>query len=300
MAAQVAMPSPAQSTVAAQSTPDAGHRDFYARLIGSILMRTILFVLWLMALSRDALADGAPTLRLAGDSTIAIKRAEKRPETGWGEALGEAFAGSGVQIDNRAMNGRSTRTFIEEGRWQALLDAVVAGDYVLIQFGHNDQSQNKPDRYTPPADYRRNLERFIDQARERGATAILLTPVARRRFDQNGTLLHSHGEYPDLVRAVAAERGVALIDLERRSEAVLASHGAEDSKQLFLWLRPGDSVNYPDGLQDDTHFSPLGARCMAAEVADGLSALKLPLSRMLRRPLPTRCLRANEPASPPR
>lgn len=257
----------------------------------------VLLALWLMALPGHAVAGDAPTLRLAGDSTIAIKRAEKRPETGWGEALGEAFAGSGVKIDNRALNGRSTRTFVDEGRWQALLDAIVAGDYVLIQFGHNDQSQNKPDRYTPPADYRRNLERFVDQTRERGATAILLTPVARRRFDQNGALLHSHGEYPDLVRAVAAERGVALIDLERRSEAVLASQGAEASKQLFLWLRPGDSANYPEGLQDDTHFSPLGARCMAAEVADGLSALRLPLSRMLQRPLPTRCLRANDPAS---
>ncbi|MGO4778239.1 rhamnogalacturonan acetylesterase, partial [Lysobacter sp. 2RAB21] len=196
------------------------------------------------------------------------------------------------------MNGRSTRTFIDEGRWQALLDTVAAGDYVLIQFGHNDQSRNKPDRYTPPADYRSNLERFVDQTRARGATAILLTPVARRRFDPAGAVAHSHGEYPDIVRAVAAEREVALIDLERRSEAVLAWQGAEDSKRLFLWLRPGDSANYPDGLQDDTHFSPQGARCMAAEVADGLRSLRLPLTRMLKRPLPARCLRTGGSTTP--
>ncbi|MGO4259740.1 rhamnogalacturonan acetylesterase [Lysobacter sp. TAB13] len=262
-------------------------------------LRAIVWLaLWLSGLPINAIAADAPTLHLAGDSTIAVKREEKRPETGWGEAIGEAFADGRVRIDNRAMNGRSTRTFIDEGRWQALLDTVAAGDYVLIQFGHNDQSRNKPDRYTPPADYRSNLERFVDQTRARGATAILLTPVARRRFDPAGAVAHSHGEYPDIVRAVAAEREVALIDLERRSEAVLAWQGAEDSKRLFLWLRPGDSANYPDGLQDDTHFSPQGARCMAAEVADGLRSLRLPLTRMLKRPLPARCLRTGGSTTP--
>lgn len=218
----------------------------------------------------------APTVYLAGDSTLAPKRAEKRPETGWGEQLAPAFAAD-VRIDNRAVNGRSTRSFVEEGRWAELLSALKPGDYVLIQFGHNDESCDKPDRYTPPPQFRRNLERFVDQVRERGATAVLLTPVARRRFDAQGRVQASHGEYPALVRAVAAQRQAPLIDLERRSMALLDRAGLATSRSWFLWLAPGEHANYPGGIEDNTHFSAQGARCMAAEVADGLRELDLPL-----------------------
>lgn len=257
-------------------------------------MRSLLLFACLGLWPMPACADPVPTVFLAGDSTMAIKRAEKRPETGWGEAFEAQFQAGRIRLDNRAMNGRSTRSFIEEGRWQDVLDEVGAGDYVLIQFGHNDQSSNKADRYTPPADYRRNLERFVDQVRERGATAILLTPVARRRFDRAGAVVDSHGEYPGLVRQVAAERAVALIDMERRSQAVLGAWGDAGSKALFLWLPPGEQGNYPEGLRDDTHFSPLGARCMAAEAADGLRLLGLLLSASLRPP--ARCLQPVVPA----
>ena len=108
------------------------------------------------------------TIHLAGDSTMAEKLPEKRPETGWGEHLAAQFQPGTVAVDNRAKNGRSTRTFIGEGRWQALLDATRPGDVVLIQFGHNDQSVEKRDRYTPPADYVRNLERFVSDVRGNG------------------------------------------------------------------------------------------------------------------------------------
>lgn len=244
-------------------------------------MRSLLLIACLAGWPLLAGAGPVPTVFLAGDSTMSIKREEKRPETGWGEAFAAQLRAGRARLDNRAMNGRSTRTFIEEGRWQDLLDDLGAGDYVLIQFGHNDQSMHKADRYTPPADYRRNLERFVDQVRERGATAVLLTPVARRRFDRAGAVLDSHGEYPGLVRQIAAERAVALIDMERRSQAVLGAWGDERSKALFLWLPAGEHRNYPDGLSDDTHFSPMGARCMAAEVVDGLRLLDLPLSAAL-------------------
>lgn len=252
-------------------------------------MRALLLIACLALWPLAACADPVPTVFLAGDSTMSIKRAEKRPETGWGEAFEAQFQPGRIRLDNRAMNGRSTRSFIEEGRWQDLLDEVGAGDYVFIQFGHNDQSRHKADRYTPPPDYRRNLEGFVDQVRERGATAILLTPVARRRFDRAGAVLDSHSDYPGLVRQVAAERAVALIDMERRSQAVLGAWGDAGSKALFLWLQAGEHGNYPEGLRDDTHFSPQGARCMAAEVADGLRLLGLPLSASLKPP--ARCLR---------
>lgn len=227
-----------------------------------------------------AVAEQPVTLFLAGDSTLAEKLASKRPETGWGEFLGVQFLPGRVVVDNRARNGRSTRTFIEEGRWQALLDYIRPGDYVFIQFGHNDQSVQKKDRYTPPADYRRNLERFVADVRARKATPILLTPVARRKFEDE-RLLPSHGEYPQIVRAVAKERNVALIDLLARSEVILRAAGDEGSKSMFLWLRPGEHPNYPQGLEDDTHFSPSGARRMAEAVADELSALDLPLKESL-------------------
>jgi lysophospholipase L1-like esterase len=249
-------------------------------------MRGFFLTLCLSLCGGAAHADASPigevpTLHLAGDSTLAEKRPEKRPETGWGEYLAAQFRSGTVLVANHARNGRSTRTFIEEGLWQALLDGVRPGDYVLIQFGHNDQSLEKPDRYTPEADYRANLSRFVTDVRARQATPMLLTPVARRRFDEQGRLINSHGAYPDIVRAVAAERQVTLIDLQRRSEMVLQTAGPEASKKLFLWLPPNEHPNYPNGVNDNTHFSPDGARRMAIEFASGLRGTELPLAQRL-------------------
>lgn len=207
---------------------------------------------------------------LAGDSTMAKKLPEKRPETGWGEMLQAWFPDREVLVVNHAMNGRSTRSFIAEGRWDALLSAVSPGDWVFIQFGHNDQAKSKPDRYTPPEVFKANLERFVADVRGREATPVLLTPVVRRRFDENGAFYDSHGAYPGLVRDVAGATGADLIDLHGDSMAFLEEYGAERSKDLFLWLEPGESSNYPDGLEDNTHFSPKGARVVASLVMRGI------------------------------
>jgi len=223
------------------------------------------------------------TVYLAGDSTMAEKLPEKRPETGWGEALGQFFREGTVRIDNRAKNGRSTRTFLSEGLWQNLLASLHKGDFVFIQFGHNDESKDKPDRYTPPADYRANLVRFITETRAREAVPVLLTPVMRRRFDRNGLFFDTHGEYPDIVRAVAREYRVPLIDMHRKSEALLKRFGAEPSRKLFLQLKPGENPNYPKGIEDNTHFSPDGSEAMASLAVDGLRELKLPLSKLLKK-----------------
>ncbi len=148
---------------------------------------------------------------------MAEKRADKRPETGWGELLQQFFDPSKVRVENHAQNGRSTKTFIAEGRWQALVEKLKPGDYVFIQFGHNDQPKEKAS-HTPPADYRANLVRFVDEVRAKKATPVLFTPVVRRRFDDKGEFYDTHFEYPDIVRAVAAEQKVALIDMHRKSE----------------------------------------------------------------------------------
>lgn len=252
-------------------------------------MRRWPYLLWLwlcliLATATGFAAERAPVvaIHLAGDSTLAEKFPEKRPETGWGEHLAARFRPGTVRVINHAKNGRSTRTFIEEGRWQALLDGLHAGDWVLIQFGHNDQSVEKPDRYTPLADYERNLARFVADVRARDATPILLTPVSRRRFDEEGRVQDSHGEYPGRMRALAAREGVALIDLERRSQALLQEAGVEGSRRLFLQLAPGEHPNYPNGVTDNTHFSPAGAQRIAIEFASALRGSDLALAKRLR------------------
>ena len=222
------------------------------------------------------------TVFLAGDSTMAPKLDTKRPESGWGEYLEAQFVAGTVAVDNRARNGRSTRTFIELGEWQSLLDAVNPGDVVLIQFGHNDQSENKPDRYTPVADYVANLRRFVDDVRARKATPVLLTPVARRNFDAQGRLVAGHGDYPAAVRTLAAREKVALVDMEQLSSVVVSEAGVEGSKALYLWQAPGQHVNYPQGIQDNTHFSPEGARRMAEAFAGSLRGTDLPLAERVR------------------
>lgn len=223
------------------------------------------------------------TVFLAGDSTCAEKLPEKRPETGWGEKFGQYFKDDKVKIENRAMNGRSTKTFISEGRWQKIVDEVRKGDYVFVQFGHNDSAKEKGERYTPPEDYRKNLIKFINEIQAKKANMVLLTPVMRRRFDEQGKFYDTHGEYPEIVRSVAKEFGVKLIDMHRSSEKLLVSLGEEESKKLFLILKPGESENYPNGLNDNTHFNPTGAEEMAKLAVAALRTEKIGLRKYLKK-----------------
>ncbi|MBB4634009.1 rhamnogalacturonan acetylesterase [Longimicrobium terrae] len=249
-------------------------------------MRTLRLMLLplLLLLTGFALWDRPVTLYLAGDSTIAQKLVTRRPETGWGERLQQYFDIDHVRVANLARNGRSTRTFISEGRWQEIVDGMHAGDYVFIQFGHNDASVEKTDRYTPPADFRANLTRFVNEVRAKGGYPVLMTPVMRRRFNASGEFYDAHGEYPGITRAVAAELNVPLIDVHRASERVIREYGPERSKSLFLHLAPGENPNYPQGLSDDTHFSPLGAEVMAGLVVDGIREARLPIAARIARP----------------
>jgi lysophospholipase L1-like esterase len=246
------------------------------------MMRYLSALCLLLLLSIAAHGKGPVTIYLAGDSTMAEKRPDKRPETGWGELLQQFFDPPKVRVENHAQNGRSTKTFIAEGRWPALVEKLKPGDYVFIQFGHNDQPKEKAS-HTPPADYRANLVRFVNEVRARKATPVLFTPVVRRRFDDKGEFYDTHFEYPDIVRSVAAEQKVALIDMHRKSERVLRQYGAEGSKQLFLQLQPGEHANYPKGVEDNTHFSPRGAEEMAQLAVEGVRELKLGLARHLKK-----------------
>jgi lysophospholipase L1-like esterase len=214
---------------------------------------------------------------LVGDSTMSIKEVRAYPETGWGMPFAYFFDAT-VTVDNRAKNGRSTKTFISEGLWQPVADDLKEGDYVFIQFGHNDEVKEKVDRYTPPDDYKANLIRFIAETRARKANPVLLTPVTRRRFDPAGHIMETHEIYSNLVRSVAKEQNVPLIDLDKKSQALLQQYGAENSKLLFDWLEPGEHPNYPEGKQDDTHFNELGARRISELVLAEIKALHLELA----------------------
>jgi lysophospholipase L1-like esterase len=235
-----------------------------------------------VALLSSSVGPRPITVYLAGDSTMAEKAADKRPETGWGEKLGQYFRPEDVRIVNRAMNGRSTRTFIAEGRWQAITDSLLAGDYVFIQFGHNDESPAKVGSYTPPDDFKRNLTRMVGDVRAKGASPVLFTPVQRRKFNDAGRLEDTHGDYPGYTRAVAAQLGVPLVDMLVSSGEVLSSFGADSSTKLFLQLEPGINPNYPQGVKDNTHFNPLGAELMARLALEGIRSLNLGLAEQLK------------------
>lgn len=220
------------------------------------------------------------TIYLVGDSTMSEKEVKAYPETGWGMPF-RYFFDETVVVENHARNGRSTRTFITEGRWQAISDKLKADDYVFIQFGHNDESKEKTDRYTSPADYKINLTRFINESLAKGAVPVLLTPVARRRFDEQGNIRVSHPEYSPLVHEVAKQLNVAFIDLDKRSQALYQQFGKENSKLLFLQLKPGEHPNYPEGKDDNTHFNELGARLIAQIVLEEIQNLKLELANRI-------------------
>jgi acetyl esterase/lipase/lysophospholipase L1-like esterase len=219
------------------------------------------------------------TVYLAGDSTMSNKKLTALPENGWGMPF-STFFNSTITIDNRAQNGRSTKTFINEGLWAGITANLHADDYVLIQFGHNDEVPAKT-AYINEDGFRNNLLKFIRETRDKKANPVLITPVARRKFDSTATIVGTHEVYSAIVREVAEGQKVPLVDLDKESQALLQKLGPDESKKLFNYLKPGESANYPEGRVDDTHFSQLGALKMAAIVLNGLRSLKLELARYI-------------------
>jgi DNA sulfur modification protein DndE len=206
-----------------------------------------------------------------GDSTIANKAADDAPETGWGMVLQDYLESDKVIVQNHALNGRSTKSFITEGRWANVLKDLKSGDYVFIQFGHNDQKDKDSSRYAAPhTDYRANLLRFVNETRAKGGKAVLVTPVMRRRFDDKGVFFDTHGDYPSAVKTVAKQLNVPVIDLHSKSGEVISTMGVEDSKALYMHLEGGIFKKFPKGIIDDTHFSEYGAAVMASIIAEGI------------------------------
>ena len=229
---------------------------------------------------------------LAGDSTVADYTIDSNymtkryPITGWGQVfqpflskdnlykVKNIIKGDSVIVVDKAKGGRSTRTFFEEGRWAEIYKALKKNDVVLIQFGHNDAAQNKPERYVNITGYKEYLRLFVNQTREKGAIPILVTPVNRNYPWKDGQLGNSHGEYYQAMKDVAKEMNAKLIDLTQMSIDLFMSKGQDYvTNNYFMNLPAGKYVAYPEEHKDNTHFQPEGAKEVARLVFTGMTKL---------------------------
>jgi lysophospholipase L1-like esterase len=222
---------------------------------------------WAALSAAAADSTARPTVFLIGDSTMTNQSViPATPLRGWGQMLPLYFK-EGVRIENHAMSGRSSKSFLAEGRWKVVLERLKEGDYVVIQFGHNDQKDKDPKRFTGPfGDFTVNLARYVKETRERKALPILVTPVSRSVWDKEGKFTNTHGDYPKAVKQLATGQNVPVLDLEARTRELLLKLGPERSKSLFANAEPGDFANLPEGRKDGTHFNAAGA-CRVCDFA---------------------------------
>jgi lysophospholipase L1-like esterase len=227
----------------------------------------------------------APRLHLVGDSTMADKVNLAYPERGWGQLLPE-FMLQQLSIINHAANGRSTLRFLNEGRWQLLLTELKAGDYVLIQFGHNDQKKDDPSRYAAAdTTFPMLLSRFIAEIRAKEAIPMLATPICRRSFNSQGQLENNLNEYAEATRNVASREKVALFDLNAQSCADLSRFGLAASQAYFIQVPAGLYQQFPDGKIDNTHLNTQGASWIAQLFVRELKKQQHPLAALVWREL---------------
>jgi len=248
--------------------------------IKSIILSVLLISL-LCAFVAQAPQKNHIRIFLIGDSTMADKPLVDNPEHGWGQIF-PMFFSKNVIVYNHARNGRSTKSFIDEGRWQVIYDQLQPGDYVFIQFGHNDAKKEDPNRYAPARpDYKENLRKFIRESREKQAIPILLTPVIRHDFNEKGEFIATHYDYPAAMKEVATEENAPLIDVFEKSKELVGGLGEVKSRPLYLaGVQDGQFRNW-NKKKDHTHFTRTGAFQMAQIVVDGIKELKLPLAKEL-------------------
>lgn len=212
----------------------------------------------------------------AGDSTVKYNRIDTYPQTGIGQVLG-LYLKPEVQVYDMAENGRSTKSFIAEGRLAAIEKELKPGDFFFIQFGHNDEKAKDSLRYTKAwGSFQDNLRLYIQAARGHGAYPVLLSPIERRSFDERGNFrAGTHGQYPLAMYQVAQEEQVAFIDMTKKTGKLLTREGKERSLRFFMHLKPGEfpGSRYEQGVEDDTHLRYEGAVRMAGLVVEGLLEL---------------------------
>ncbi|MCC3355878.1 rhamnogalacturonan acetylesterase [Bacillus sp. REN16] len=217
-------------------------------------------------------------LFLAGDSTVASCPKHEAPMAGWGQVF-QSFFTDQVKVHNFAKGGASTNTFMEQGYLDTILHFIQPDDYLFIQFGHNDQKSFGTDPFTT---YQSNLTKYVNGAREKGAIPVLVTSVQRRAFDEQGKIQSSLGDYPIAMIQLAEKLDVPLINLWEKTKTLYETLGPEGSKQLFTWFAPNENPNYPDGVQDNTHFCEHGAREVGKLVLEGIQELDLPIKSFIK------------------
>jgi len=264
-------------------------------------MRKFSFIVSLVMLLVLTSSRHQTTIFMIGDSTMANKPYDnEKQERGWGMVL-QGFFTDDIIVDNHAVNGRSSKSFIDEGRWQVVLDKIKPGDYVFIQFGHNDEKPKK-DRHTDPGStFDANLSKFVTETRQRGGIPVLFNCVVRRNFQkivpendddeklrntvytgqkvaEGDSLVDTHGDYRIAPRNVAKTLNVPFVDANRITHELEQGMGAEGSKRLHLWFKPGENPSMPNGREDNTHYSVYGAHVVASllvdEIARQVPALK--------------------------
>ncbi len=245
-----------------------------SRCVAAIIFCALLFTSWA--------PNEEPRIFLIGDSTMADKPLVGNPERGWGQMVPRFFV-EGMVIENHARNGRSTKSFLREGRWNEVYEKLRPGDYVFMQFGHNDAKKEDTSRYAEAhTNYQTNLLRFIRDARSKHATPILLTPVCRRRFDAQGKVYDVHGEYTAVVRALGVTENVPVIDLNKKSFALFEKLGPDETKKMFLHASPKTFSAISEGKNDDTHFNSVGAERVAEMVIEGIKELDISVTKFLK------------------
>ena len=258
-------------------------------------MKKILLAVLTWLVFTAAMQQKVTTIFIIGDSTAAEKDLSKgSPERGWGMALQCFFDEAFIRVDNHAVNGRSSKSFLDEGRWQKVLDKIKPGDYVIIQFGHNDEKPN-PARHTEPGStFDANLAKFVTETRQMGGIPIVMNPVVRRNFavkavkndddealrnttfkdgakiKEGDMLKDTHGLYAVAPRQVADSLHAYFIDATKITHDLEQGLGVEGSKKLHMWYQPGEHPAVPDGKQDNTHYNIYGAHQVAKLFVDAL------------------------------
>lgn len=246
-------------------------------------MRNIILLIFCLLFSIQLIAKEPITIFMIGDSTMADRYPQDdNPERGWGQMISLFFTDE-VIVYNHAMNGRSSLSFIDEGRWDVVLSKLKRGDYVFIQFGHNDEKPEDSLHTVPGRSFDDNLRRFVHESRKKGANPVLFNSIVRRNFPPPGQkehqytyeaegdiLVDTHGEYVNSPKNVAKEMNVPFVDMNRLTHNLISELGREKSKNLFLWLPANKYKSYPDGKVDNTHFNVLGAKIMAKIAVDAV------------------------------
>ncbi len=257
-------------------------------------MKKLIFAAFALLVLTSFQSDKVTTIFIIGDSTAAEKDLSKgSPERGWGMALQCYFDEAFIRVDNHARNGRSSLSFINEGRWDKVVEKIRPGDYVIIQFGHNDEKKGAKRHTDPGSTFDYILAKYVRETRERGGIPVLMNCVVRRNYSltlpqgddealrnttfkdapkkiEVDTLVDTHGLYAVAPRDVAERMNCYFVDANKITHDLETSLGKEGSKKLHMWYQPGEHPALPDGRQDNTHYNIWGAHQVASLLADAL------------------------------